>query len=105
MGRISRIEIKLTSITVISGFSGVGKGTLINLLLQQYDQQANQVKCSKEERGWYNNGDDSNLFGLEPNYGCCTANFGQGFPKLALSAFMRAPDGAALCVPQPCVVK
>ncbi|MBQ3927071.1 MAG: glycoside hydrolase family 127 protein, partial [Clostridia bacterium] len=29
----------------------------------------------------------SGLFGLEPNYGCCTANFNQAFPKFAMSAY------------------
>ncbi|HVP00833.1 MAG TPA: beta-L-arabinofuranosidase domain-containing protein [Bryobacteraceae bacterium] len=40
----------------------------------QYDQQPNQVLCSLSRRDWGTNGPESNLFGLEPNYGCCTAN-------------------------------
>jgi hypothetical protein len=40
----------------------------------QYDQQPNQVMCTLANRNWATNGPDSNLFGLEPNFGCCTAN-------------------------------
>jgi hypothetical protein len=60
----------------------------------QYDQMTNQVQCSYLPEGkvvFMTNSGESHLFGLEPNFGCCTANFGQGWPKLALSAFMRKP--------------
>ncbi len=59
----------------------------------QYDQQPNQVLCTRDARMWTTNGPDSNLFGLEPNFGCCTANFHQGWPKLIASLWMATPDG------------
>lgn len=71
----------------------------------QYDQQVNQVLCraakdaSWRAKGpdadtypWTSNGPESNLFGLEPNYGCCTANLHQGWPKFAASLWMKTTD-------------
>ena len=59
----------------------------------QYDQQVNQVQCTiNPEHMWTTNGPESNLYGLEPNYGCCTSNMHQGWPKFAAHLWMRTPD-------------
>lgn len=71
----------------------------------QYLQQTNQVLISRADRNWYNNAPDSNLFGLEPNFGCCTANQHQGWPKLAQSLFHMTKDGICAAVYAPCKVK
>lgn len=57
----------------------------------QYVQQVNQIACQKTMimAPWSTNGPNAHTFGLEPNYGCCTANFNQGWPKFALSPFMH----------------
>lgn len=72
----------------------------------QYVQQVNQVQCTvNPEYGWSTNGPDSNIFGLEPNYGCCTANMHQGWPKFAAHLWMRtADDGLAALAWAPCRV-
>jgi hypothetical protein len=65
-----------------------------DMCAHQYDQQANQVICKvSPDHVYATNGPDSNLFGLEPNFGCCTANMHQGWPKLAESLWMRSKDG------------
>lgn len=81
-----------------------------DLWAHQYDQQVNQVLCadagSKEAAIFTTNGARSNLFGLEPNFGCCTANFHQGWPKLVSHLWMQCPFGslAALSL-APCRVQ
>ena len=72
----------------------------------QYDQQANQVVCRiSEDRPFATNGSHANLFGLEPNYGCCTANMHQGWPKFASHLWMKSPDGGLVAVAYaPCSV-
>ncbi len=72
----------------------------------QYDQQANQVICAvSEDRLYTTNGPDANIFGLEPNFGCCTANMHQGWPKLATHLWMQSVDGGLVAlVYAPCIV-
>ena len=73
---------------------------------RQYDQQPNQVLCSVAKRNWTQNKDDSNIFGLEPNFGCCTANLHQGWPKLVSSMWLGTEDGGlAALVYGPCAVR
>ncbi len=72
----------------------------------QYVQLSNQIACERfgGNPPFRTNGKEANVFGLEPNYGCCTANFNQGWPKLALSAFARSARGIASCVFVPAEV-
>lgn len=69
----------------------------------QYDQLSNQIACVKfpAKPIFRTNGQESHLFGLEPNYGCCTANFNQAWPKFALSVFMHSGDTVINSVPVP----
>jgi hypothetical protein len=72
----------------------------------QYDQEPNQVEVSLHSRPWTTNGPESNLYGLEPNFGCCTANFHQGWPKFAASLWMASHDGGLAAVAySPCEVR
>jgi len=72
----------------------------------QYNQQPNQVEVSLHRKPWTTDGPESNIYGLEPNFGCCTANLNQGWPKLAASLFMLSKDnGLVAAVYAPCEVK
>ena len=73
----------------------------------QYVQQSNQIACQKlpGRSIFRTNGREAHLFGLEPNYGCCTSNFGQAWPKLALSAFMWRDGAIFSAVPVPAALK
>jgi hypothetical protein len=64
----------------------------------QYHQQANQVLVSIAQREWTQADDDCTIFGLEPNFGCCTANLHQGWPKLMKSLWLTTPDGGLAAV-------
>lgn len=76
----------------------------------QYVQQANQVMCklAEDERIYTTNGPETNLYGLEPNFGCCTANMHQGWPKFTSHLWMKLPapqTGLAAIAYAPCTVE
>lgn len=70
----------------------------------QYDQMVNQMACQTllPLPHFGTNGPRAHLFGLEPNFGCCTANFSQGFPKLALSVLMHRDNTIINSLLLPC---
>src|SRR5271169_6020434 len=72
----------------------------------QYNQEPNQVEVSLHRKPWTTDGPESNIYGLEPNFGCCTANFHQGWPKFAASLWMASSDnGLAATAYSPCEVR
>ncbi len=87
-------------------------GTLTHdMWAHQYNQEPNQVESSLHHKPWVTNGPESNLFGLEPNFGCCTANYHQGWPKFTNSLWMFSgaqdhdrEDGLVAVAYAPCEV-
>lgn len=70
-----------------------------NMWHHQYVQQVNQViSAVSEDRVYTSNGPDANVYGLEPHFGCCTANMHQGWPKFAANTWMASPDGGLAAV-------
>ena len=74
----------------VLGFNALPATLSEDMWTHQYVQQVNQIACQKTMimAPWSTNGPYAHTFGLEPNFGCCTANFNQGWPKFALSPFM-----------------
>ncbi|HBB91554.1 MAG TPA: hypothetical protein DC042_07495 [Bacteroidales bacterium] len=57
------------------------------------------------ERRWSSNNPESNVYGTEPYFGCCTANGHQGWPKYTESLWMATPDGGLAAISYaPCQV-
>ncbi len=76
-----------------------------DMWVHQYLQQSNQINCIRfsypNHTVFSTNQWEAHLFGLEPHYGCCTANLSQGFPKFALSAFAYSGDTVMNTLPVP----
>ncbi|WP_144712714.1 beta-L-arabinofuranosidase domain-containing protein [Curtobacterium pusillum] len=70
----------------------------------QYHQQANQVEVSVARREWSFSSDDAGIFGLEPHFGCCTANLHQGWPKFVSHLWLRDDDGLRVVAYAPSAV-
>eukprot|EP01113_Clastostelium_recurvatum_P003169 TRINITY_DN1137_c0_g1_i3.p1 TRINITY_DN1137_c0_g1~~TRINITY_DN1137_c0_g1_i3.p1 ORF type:complete len:891 (+),score=93.98 TRINITY_DN1137_c0_g1_i3:45-2675(+) len=63
----------------------------------QYLQQSNEINAGHFDPNVYGtDGPDSNIYGLAPNYGCCTANFNQGWPKFTSHLYMFSPSDNGL---------
>lgn len=64
----------------------------------QYVQMTNQISCIRfpGKSIFRTNGREAHMFGLEPEFGCCTANHVQGWPKLVTSNFLHAEDGVRI---------
>lgn len=62
----------------------------------QYVQQENQPwsrNLTESPGMWVNVGSQGNVFGLEPNYPCCTVNHPQAYPKFLANSFTLTEDG------------
>ena len=87
-------------------FNALPATFLPDMWSHQYDQQVNQVQAIKVRKQIYtSNGRDANIYGLEPNFGCCTANMHQGWPKFANYALWAKDEDGLLCMAySPCKI-
>lgn len=69
---------------------------------RQYYQLPNQIVCDTTYHNFNENYKDAILFGLDNGYGCCTANYHQGWPKFTAYLWMATQDnGLATLVYAP----
>ena len=59
----------------------------------QYLQQTNLPNAAPQNDPWWNSdGGYSNVYGLEPNYGCCTVNYPQGWSRYVQHQYLMTQD-------------
>lgn len=91
----------------LAAFNALPAAISEDMWTHQYDQLSNQIACERfpGKPIFRTNDAEAHLFGLEPNFGCCTANFNQGWPKFALSAFMHNGNTVINALPIPSELK
>lgn len=80
-------------------FNSLPATTTADMWAHQYVQMTNQISARKypeESIPFNSNNGEANMFGLEPHFGCCTANFNQAWPKFVLSSIMECDQGLAV---------
>ncbi|KAF8074091.1 hypothetical protein FPV67DRAFT_786999 [Lyophyllum atratum] len=78
-------------------YNALPAGIMHDWWSHQYDQEVNQIWAqSMDPSPWINNGPNSNVFGFEPNYPCCTVNHPQAYPKFWANSFLSDPAGTTL---------
>jgi hypothetical protein len=87
-------------------FNALPATLLADMWAHQYDQQVNQVQAKLVKEPIYTtNNVDSNIYGLEPEFGCCTANMHQGWPKFVeYGLWVKDEDGLVCLAYSPCKV-
>lgn len=86
LGRITGKTTYLAQLERLA-FNALPNAISSDMWSHQYDTQVNAPFIKRNDvKIWTNNGPESNIYGLEPHYGCCTSNYHQGWPKFVLSS-------------------
>jgi hypothetical protein len=85
-------------------FNAVPATFLPDMWAHQYVQQVNQIQAKVVMQPIYTtNSSDANIYGLEPCFGCCTANMHQGWPKFVeYGLWARDEEGLVCLAYAPC---
>ena len=90
--------------TELAGFNALPVMFSPDHWAHQYVAAPNQPFAQPVEAGglYWNVGDNATMYGLEPNYPCCTVNMPQGYPKFLSNSFVLVGQnglGHALLLP------
>jgi DUF1680 family protein len=78
-------------------FNSLPATCTVDFWAHQYDQQTNQVLVTKAKRE-FDNGPEANIYGLMPNYICCTGNMHHGWPRLVQHMWMATHGGGIVAL-------
>jgi hypothetical protein len=83
-------------------FNALPAGVEADFTGRQYYQTPNQIMCDTLYQNFNTRHWGTHLFGLEDGYGCCTANYHQGWPKFTSQLWLATNDsGLALMTYAP----
>jgi len=83
----------------LAAFNALPATLLPDMWSRQYVNQVNQPwSYTLDADPFYNVNTYGNVYGLEPDYPCCTVNHGQGFPKFLMSSFATYSDSGLVHV-------
>lgn len=83
-------------------FNALPAGVKADFTGRQYYQTPNQIMCDTLYQNFNTRHWGTHLFGLEDGYGCCTANYHQGWPKFTSQLWLATNDsGLALMTYAP----
>jgi hypothetical protein len=74
-------------------FNALPAGVKADFTGRQYYQTPNQIMCDTAFQNFNTRHWGTRLFGLEDGYGCCTANYHQGWPKFTSQLWLATQDG------------
>ncbi|MCQ2399055.1 MAG: glycoside hydrolase family 127 protein [Clostridia bacterium] len=104
-------DVKWADLCELFAYNSLPATISEDMWTHQYLQMANQAYAVRQDptqngdgqkdNPFTTNSTESHVFGLEPNYGCCTANMGQGYPKFALNGCLKAHNGIVVCYLAP----
>ena len=95
LDRLERIALNALPATFGSPTGG-------DMWTHQYLQQNNEINSMHTDpHVWASDGPDATVYGLAPNYGCCTANFNQGWPKYASAIYFTMTNGVGIGIYAP----
>lgn len=85
-------DLEFAEILEKLAFNALPAGVKPDFTGRQYYQTSNQIVCDTLYQNFNTRHWGNHLFGLEDGYGCCTANYHQGWPKFTSQLWLATQD-------------